>query len=84
MHLALVSAYATEKDARAGLAQLPGDLQLGEYQGIWRTPAPYGGIVHLFTDEAPEVLMERGWGLIGSALPSDTDARYLIPREETP
>jgi hypothetical protein len=53
---ALVSAYPTETEARAAFAEPP---QV-PYKGIWRTPEPYGGIVHLFSDLTHDELEDAG------------------------
>lgn len=62
IHVALVSAYPTEAEARAaivaGLQPLTSDTP---YLGIWTMPPPYGGRVHVFADETAERLEDAGW-----------------------
>lgn len=78
IHVALVSAYPTEADARVGIARDLNDPNLGEYRGVWRTPM--GAVVHLFSDLPTEAL--TGLTLVSSALPGDADARYLLDQED--
>ena len=76
-HVALVSAYPREADARSGIARDLDNPTLGEYRGIWRTPM--GAVVHLYSDLPTEAL--TGLTLVSSALPGDADARFLLDRE---
>jgi hypothetical protein len=72
IHVALVSAYPTEAAARTGIAaDRKCDEPFPEYRGIWRLPEPYGGLVHLFSDDTTEALAAQGWALVSSALPGD-------------
>lgn len=80
-HVALVSAYPRESDARMGVARDCGNGPTADYRGIWRLPDPYGGLVHLFSDEDTAVLNRRGWTLAQSALPADGDATFVLERE---
>lgn len=82
MKIALVRAYPTESSAWAAVAAFPSTEPVGEYRGIWRVPAPYGGIVHMFSDEPTEALTDRGWSLVSSALPGDADATFLLDQAE--
>lgn len=81
-HVALVSAYPRESDARNGIACDLGSPTLGDYRGVWRTPM--GAIVHLFSDLATEELNRNGLTLVSSALPGDADASFLLAGEDTP
>jgi hypothetical protein len=61
LHLALVSAYPTETEARAAIAD---DLHVVgcPYLGIWTMPLPYDSRVHVFSDAADVGRLERdGW-----------------------
>lgn len=82
IHVALVSAYLTEAEARAGIAAATHAPVAVEYRGIWRMPEPFGSIVHLFTDRDTEVLTVDGWDLVSSALPGDAPATHLLDRED--
>lgn len=57
IHVALVSAYPTEAEARAAFTP-PTEAP---YRGIWRVPEPYGGRVHMFAEETPDQLHDAGW-----------------------
>lgn len=59
VHIALVAAYPTQEEAEAELTV--GLMDAPTYRGIWQLPEPYGGIVHVFTDAAPERLESAGW-----------------------
>lgn len=66
IHVALVSAYPTESAARMGIAEELHVVALGEfrgskYLGVWSTPPPYSGVVHVFGDAEPEQLEAAGW-----------------------
>lgn len=57
VHTALVGDHPTEAEARAGFvdAGVP-------YLGVWRLPEPYGGVVHVFSDEmTAEQLTAAEW-----------------------
>lgn len=56
IHVALVSAYPTEADARQ-------ELDTGEaYLGIWRCPTPERPEVHVFSDDVTAADLDReGW-----------------------
>lgn len=82
IHIALVSAYPRESDARDGIARDLGSPTLGDYRGVWRTPM--GAIVHLFSDLATGELNRGGLTLVSSALPGDADASFLLDREGAP
>ncbi len=66
LHVALVSAYLTEAEARAALA---GNLSAepAEYRGVWRMPTPYGSLVHLFSDDGAEDLAAQGMSPVVSS-----------------
>lgn len=66
IHVALVSAYPTEAQARAGIAEELHVIALGQfrgakYLGVWTMPLPYGGRVHVFGDETADQLHDAGW-----------------------
>lgn len=77
--VALVSAYPRESDARAGIARDLDAPAIGDYRGVWRTPE--GAIVHVFSDLSTEELASGGLTLVGSALPGDADASFLLDRD---
>lgn len=56
-HVALISAYPTQTDARTRIPTIS-DLP---YAGIWTLPLPYGGTVHVFTTTTAEDLEAHGW-----------------------
>lgn len=69
IHVALVSAYPTEAEGRAALAD-PSNYapeyarfaaSNAPYLGIWRMPVPERTTVHVFTDAAAEDLEAAGW-----------------------
>lgn len=57
IHVALVSAYPDEMAARAAFDQPP----VSEYRGTWKTPEPFTGVVHLFTDADLADFVTLGW-----------------------
>lgn len=66
IHVALVSAYPTEAEARAAIAEELHVVALGAfrgttYRGIWTMPLPYCGRVHVFTNLDPARLESDGW-----------------------
>lgn len=67
IHIALVSAYPTEADARMGIAEDLHVVALGQfrgskYLGVWTTPPPYSSVVHVFAhDTDADDLQRRGW-----------------------
>lgn len=61
IHVALVSAYPTEADARTQIVAGLQPLEDTPYLGIWTMPLPYGGRVHVFADETADRLEAAGW-----------------------
>jgi hypothetical protein len=69
IHVALVSAYPTEAEARAALSDgnnyAPGYRAFAgsdaPYLGVWRLAEPYGAEVHVFTALAADQLEAHGW-----------------------
>lgn len=57
IHVALVSAYPTEAEARAAFE----GSTLGAYRGTWVHPTPERPIVHVFTDRTDEELEASGY-----------------------
>ncbi|HEX5771801.1 MAG TPA: hypothetical protein VFY11_12620 [Nocardioidaceae bacterium] len=56
VHAALVSAYATEADARAAF-----DTDPGTYHGIRSHPTPEAPLVHVWSDATDDQLTAAGW-----------------------
>lgn len=63
IHAALVSAYPTEAEARAGIVAELQPLTAGTpYLGVWRPPPPLDSLVHLFSaDVTAEELAAAQW-----------------------
>ena len=65
IHIALVSAYPTEAEARKAVSVglVMGGLAgpVPAYRGIWIHPTPEQPLVHVFAEDGDEVLASRGW-----------------------
>jgi hypothetical protein len=69
IHVALVSAYPTEAEARAALADPANyapeyarhEASDAPYLGVWRMPLPEQTRVHVFADITAEELAATGW-----------------------
>lgn len=66
IHVALVSAYPTEAEACAAIAEGLHTIALGEfrgtpYRGIWIHPTPEHPHVHVFSRAPAERLEAAGW-----------------------
>ncbi|GIE35917.1 hypothetical protein Ait01nite_089620 [Actinoplanes italicus] len=60
IHVALVSAYPTETEARRARGKAMPDST--PYLGIWTMPLPNAEPVHVFgADNAPDKLSAYGW-----------------------
>lgn len=61
-YVALVESYPLDAHARRSLHAgdaMPDDVP---YLGVWRMPEPYGGVVHVFSDEmTAEQLTAAQW-----------------------
>ena len=67
IHVAAVSAYPTEHEARMAIAEGLHVIALGQfrgcpYLGVWILPPPYEAVVHVFSDDADPARLEAdGW-----------------------
>jgi hypothetical protein len=57
VHVALVSAYPTEDDAREAFS----GINLARYRGIWIHPTPEAPAVHVFSDADETEIADAGW-----------------------
>jgi hypothetical protein len=63
IHVALVSAYPTEAEARESVGRIPSPLADADapYLGVWLTPVPYRSAVHVFGVRTTEEFEAAGW-----------------------